>query len=129
MWSVCEAALNKLGAKERDALEKKMGVNRHADPEVGQALHISTGGATHPDLAEGEMTWNFHWAGVVMKSGSDSMTLENYAVGDYEAQNTEWVYQLYGVGKKAGQSFHEQHKDVHKQHGESPTTMAMDKRK
>ncbi|MGB0590624.1 MAG: DUF4157 domain-containing protein [Myxococcota bacterium] len=129
MWAVCEAALNKLSDEERDALDKKMAVNRYADPEVGQALHISTGGARHPDLAEGEKTWNFHWAGVVMKSGSDSMTLENYAVGDYEAQNTEWVYQLYGVGKKAGQSFHEQHKDVHKQHGESPTTMAMDKRK
>jgi len=129
MWAVCEAALNKLGAKERDALEKKMGVNRHADPEVGQAFHISTGGATHPELEEGGKTWNFHWAGVVMKSGSDSLTLENYAVGDYEAQNTEWVYQLYGVGKKEGQSFHEQHKDVHKQHGESPTTMSMDKRK
>ena len=128
MWSVCEAELNKLSSEERDALEKKMGVNRYADPEIGDAFHISTGGATHPELEKGGKTWNFHWAGVVMKAGSDSLTLENYAVGDYEAQNTEWVYQLYGVGKKAGQSFHEQHKDVHKQHGASPTTMSMGKR-
>ena len=128
MWSVCEAKLNTLSPEERDALEKKMGVNRYADPEVGEAFHISTGGATHPELEKGGKTWNFHWAGVVMKSGSDSLTLENYAVGDYEAQNTEWVYQLYGVGKKSGQSFHEQHKDVHKQHGASPTTMSMGKR-
>jgi hypothetical protein len=67
-------------------------------------------------------TWNFHWAGVIMKSGSDTMTLENYSVGDYTKENKDWVFQMYGVGKK-GQSFHEEHKDVHKQHGDAPTSL------
>jgi hypothetical protein len=30
------------------------------------------------------------------------------------------------VGKK-GQSFHEEHRDVHKQHGDAPTTMVATK--
>ena len=26
------------------------------------------------------LNWSFHWAGVVMKAGSDNITLENYAI-------------------------------------------------
>jgi hypothetical protein len=70
------------------------------------------------------MTWNFHWAGVVMKAGADNITLENYAImfpktGDpvkdkenrqraYDWTNTDWVFQMYGTVKE-GQTFHEQH--------------------
>ena len=99
-----------------------------ADPDIGEAFHISTGGGPHPDKPSDVGTWNFHWAGVVMKSSSDTMTLENYSVSDYEVQNKEWVFQMYGVGKKK-QSFHEEHKDVHKQHGDAPTTMVAVRRK
>ena len=53
------------------------------------------------------------------------MTLEGYADGT-SVQNSDWVFQLYGVGaKEGGKSFHEQHRDVHKQHGTKPTSMAM----
>lgn len=55
------------------------------------------------------MTWNFHWAGVVMKDGTDNITLENYADGKgYDSVNTDWNFQMYGTVKK-GQTFHEQH--------------------
>ncbi len=86
---------------------------------VAVTFHVSTGG---PDKRNGKRTWNFHWAGVVMKSGGDTMTLENYSVSDYDKQNKSWAFQLYGVGKK-GQSMHEEHRDGHGQHGENPTTM------
>jgi len=102
--------------------EKKVGINRFADPQLGEAYNIQTGGDAKPDAPNG-MTWNFHWAGVIMKASGDNMTLEGYADGT-DIQNSDWVMQVYGVGNdKPGQTFHEQHRDVHKQHGENPTTM------
>jgi hypothetical protein len=118
----------KLSPDAKNDFDKKAGINMYADPNIGEAFHISTGGNEHPDKPADVGTWNFHWAGVVMKSGSDTMTLENYSVSDYEEQNTDWVFQMYGVGKK-GQSFHEEHKDVHKQHGNAPTSMVAVSRK
>jgi hypothetical protein len=113
----------KLAPDARQAFDRAAGINMYADPEIGEMFHISTGGANDP-AAPGGMTWNFHWAGVVMKSGADTMTLENYSVSEYDRENTDWVYQLYGVGNEAeaGQSFHEHHEGLH-QHGLAPTTM------
>jgi hypothetical protein len=122
------AEYNKLDQDAKDDFDKQAGINAYADPEIGEAFHMSTGGDEHPDKEEGVGTWNFHWAGVVMKSGSDTMTLENYSVSNYEVQNKEWVFQMYGVGKK-GQSFHEEHRDVHKQHGDAPTSMVATRNK
>ena len=116
------AEYDKLEPDAKDDFDKQAGINAYADPEIGEAFHMSTGGDEHPDKEEGVGTWNFHWAGVVMKSGGDTMTLENYSVSDYAVQNADWAFQLYGVGKK-GQSFHEEHRDVHKQHGDAPTSM------
>lgn len=43
----------------------------------------------------------------------------------------EIYYQVYGVPSKTddreGQTFHEQTRDGHRQHGDAPTTMATDK--
>jgi Domain of unknown function (DUF4157) len=117
-----------LSIGERDKIDKEVGMNRWADPNVGEGFTISTGGASKP----GKKNWNFHWAGVVMKSnkGTDYVTLENYAVGDSSVENRNWDYQMYGSAKaakadplKRGQTFHEQHRDVHGQHGEAPTTL------
>ena len=121
-----------LSKEEQDAFDKKAAINKYADPAIGEAFHISTGGSEHPGLnPEGTAaedrrgTWNFHWAGVIMKTGADIATLEGYADGT-QVQNSDWVFQMYGVGsKEPGKSFHEQHRDVHKQHGTAPTTMAM----
>ncbi|MFP2934220.1 hypothetical protein ACLESO_55690 [Pyxidicoccus sp. 3LG] len=73
------------------------------------------------------MTWNFHWGGVVMVSGDDRVTLENYAVGNANVKNSDWEFQMYGPASKAGQTFHEQHQATG-QHGDSPTTMRVGKR-
>ena len=93
----------KLTDAEREDFDKTVGINRWASPEVGEGYTISSGGASEP----GKRTWNFHWAGVVMKGGDDTVTLENYAVGDASVQNQEWVYQMYGSAKDKGQTFHE----------------------
>jgi hypothetical protein len=126
--AVMDGYNTKLTAKEREEIDKKAGLNRWATPDVGEGYTISTGGDPKPGFEDS--TWNFHWAGVVMKSGEDTVTLENYSVGDPAVENHEWVYQMYGSAKaaeadpsKQGQTFHEQHRDVHQQHGETPTTM------
>ncbi len=122
------AAWDKLTDQQKLAVEKAAGINRGADPAIGEGYHMSTGGNTHPGLGPDDFTWNFHWAGVVMKSAGENCTLENYSVNEYDRENREWVFQLYGVprGKqdaKAGQTFQEEHRDTHMQHGTDPTTM------
>lgn len=115
---------NKLKPEDKDKVDKQMGINRFANPGVGDAFTISTGGEPMPNT---DSVWNFHWAGVVLTSGADRITLENYASG--EAKNTDWHFQVYGVpsndNERKGQSFHEQHFGVHEQHGTNPTTLKM----
>jgi hypothetical protein len=128
-------------SSNRRTVEAGAGINRYADPAIGEAYHISTGGERHKDLDPSKGNWNFHWGGVIMKASEDNMTLENYASGGFDNANNKWDFQMYGVFKqgdgtkeerarrhKEGQTFHEQHRDVHKQHGQLPTTMAMGKK-
>jgi hypothetical protein len=98
-------------------------INVAVNPEIGEGYTMATG-YDLPGFTGGAKAWNFHWAGVVMKAGSDNITLENYAVmfpatGDkvkdaqnrqraYDYTNTDWVFQMYGTVKQ-GQSFHEEH--------------------
>jgi hypothetical protein len=112
------AKYNTLSPPDRDAFDKKSGINRYAAPRVGEGFTISTGGAAFP----GKSTWNFHWAGVVLRSGGDVATLENYAVSDVTVKNTDWNFQMYGAPARPGQTFHEQHL-ASQQHGMKPTTM------
>ena len=110
----------------QETFDEKAGINRHANPDVGEAYTISSGGANKPN---GKSVWNFHWGGVVFKSttGSDNITMENYAGN----ATSEWRLQMYGVPTKGhdrkGQTFQEQHRDAHGQHGETPTTLSTEK--
>lgn len=121
-----DAALAKyqgLPAKNRDLIDQELQIDRYAAPGVGEGYTMSSGGADYP----GASTWNFHWAGVVMVSGDDRVTLENYSVSDPKVENHDWIFQMYGSAAKAGQTFHEQHEASH-QHGQAPTTMRVQKR-
>jgi hypothetical protein len=109
-----------MSSTERDEYDKETGINRYAAPKMGEGFTIASGGARFPKT----MTWNFHWAGVVLRSGGDAVTLENYAVGIPEKKNTDWNYQMYGPPTKAGQTFHEQHL-ASRQHGRTPTTLVV----
>ena len=117
------APYNKLTPKQQEAFDEKVGINRHANPEVGQAYTVSSGGAP-----KSKKTWNYHWGGVIIKSttGSDNVTMEGYA-GSID----KIYHQVYGVptktDKRKGQTFHEQTRDAHQQHGDAPTTMATEK--
>ena len=114
----------KLGSKGRRAFDFYAGINVAADPEIGGGYTMATEYDMPGFRDLGPMTWNFHWAGVVMKDDRDNITLENYAVSygtspdpvenrrlqekAYNEVNRAWVFQMYGTQKK-GQTFHEQH--------------------
>jgi hypothetical protein len=84
-------------------------INTGANPHVGGGYTLNTEYGMPGFKEQGNMTWNFHWAGVVMKDGSDNITLENYADGNgYDSVNTDWNFQMYGTVKK-DQTFYEQH--------------------
>lgn len=53
--------------------------------------------------------WNFHWAGVVMRDGSDYVTLENLSTEFASDINTDWYFRMYGKQTdRPEQSFHEE---------------------
>lgn len=106
---------------QREAFDKRTGINKYAKPGTGEAYAISTG------PVERAQDWNFHWGGVVMTSGSDRVTLENWA-NEAKPTNSAWEFQMYGSAAKAGQTFHEQHKATD-MHGTTPVTMSVRRRK
>jgi hypothetical protein len=138
-----------LGTKGRTAFDKFAGINAYANPEIGQTYTIVSENQM-PGFKRQGFTWNFHWAGVIMKDGGDNLTLEGYAVmagdkeiADLKAQysgeelkkkldemrakyatwiNRDWVCQMYGT-KKLDQTFHQQHLKSGT-HGTRATTMA-----
>jgi hypothetical protein len=119
-----------LAPTAQEAFDQKIGINRYANPSVGEAYTLSSGGPNKKEKGGADVkTWNFHWAGVIFKSttASDNVTLENYA----GSAAKDWVFQIYGVptveDQRKTQTFHEQHRDTHRQHGEKPTTMATQK--
>ena len=117
-----KGAYDALGPVEKDAFDKKAGINRYAAPGVGEGYTMASGGADHVGMS----TWNFHWGGVIMVSGGDRVTLENYATGVPDEKNSEWDFQMYGPATKADQTFHDQHK-ASRQHGVDPTTLRVRK--
>ncbi|HBL30209.1 MAG TPA: hypothetical protein DD490_25535 [Acidobacteria bacterium] len=109
-----------LGDAGMDKFDKEAGINAYANPDVGESYSMATEGDMPGFHVEpGTDAWTFHWAGVVMKDGSDNITLENYAVtGTYAASkgvasssdfiNREWNFGMYGTTRKE-QTFHDQH--------------------
>jgi len=100
----------------------RLRANRFATPDIGDAYMIRTlgepseflsgGRARIRDYASGTdriLGWAEHFAGVVVRSGNDTLTLENYARGDNRQANPDprWYFQMYG--QNHGQSFHEFH--------------------
>jgi Domain of unknown function (DUF4157) len=106
--------------EEKDAFDKKVGINKYADPTVGEAYSIVS---NKDELVDGKSAWNFHWGGVCMKSGGDHVTMENFAGSGEHA----WDFQMYGSANKAGQTFHEQQEErTHggqAEYGDHPTTI------
>jgi hypothetical protein len=123
------AALSEDG---RNKVDSTLGINAYASPDVGEGFTMATE-YDMPGAAEvpGQNRWNFHWAGIVAKDGTDVISLENYAVtADYadsmgvkqfDFADREWVFQMYGT-EKYDQTFHAQHLGTGT-HGTKATTM------
>lgn len=62
-----------------DAFSQAFGINEYANPEVGETYTMATE-YDMPGFESKGMTWNFHWAGVIMKDGADNITCEGYAI-------------------------------------------------
>jgi len=139
-----------LDEKGRLAFAQQVGMNEGVNPEIGEAYTMATG-YDLPGFAKVGRTWNFHWAGVIMKDAGDNVTLEGYAVSASKQEinkvkakyaknpavlkqklrelrdkyagwvNRDWVFQMYGT-EKAEQTFHQEHLDSGT-HGTRATTL------
>lgn len=90
-----------LSPSDKDAFDRKYGINKYAVPKVGQGITVSTE-KDMPGFSSSGFTWNFHYAAPVLQSGHDYITLESAA--GWGA--TDWIFFMYGPQSK-GQSFHE----------------------
>lgn len=89
-------------AADPDGLDRKLGINRYAQPGVGEAYVVNPA----PDNRD---HWVYHWAAVVLAPGRDRVSLENSAGEVQEDPNTDWMFQTYGSAAKPGQTFHEEY--------------------
>jgi hypothetical protein len=96
------AAYARLSSEEKDAFDRKYGINKYAVPRVGQGVTISTEKDMPGFATSSAFTWNFHYAAAVLASGEDYVTLESAAGW----APTDWIFFMYGPEKK-GQSFYE----------------------
>jgi hypothetical protein len=113
------AALGAVNQVQLDQELRALGINRYADPRVGEAFVIHTTASQDHlgrirDIASGRQfvpDWTYHFGGVIAKSGVDYVTLENYARsgsdprGANPSQDPRWYFQMYSGNQ--GQSFHE----------------------
>ncbi|GEN10262.1 hypothetical protein SAMN05443572_110136 [Myxococcus fulvus] len=84
---------------------RRVGVNTHARPEVGESYAIV---GTRERTAD-EKLWSFHFAAVIARDGEDSLTLENYNREKGSAGDTEWYFDMQGP---EAQSFHAKHQST-----------------
>lgn len=124
--------------KGQDKFDREAGINHYANPDIGDTYTMATEGDM-PGFKQkkGANVWNYHWGGVIMKDGSDNITLENYAVtGEYAKSkgvssrdfvNREWNFEMYGTEDK-DQTFHNDHLDSGT-HGSKATTMRVQTQK
>lgn len=109
-----------LSPDAKRAFDRKYGINLFADPSIGQGLTVSTEKdmpGFHPTSG---FTWNFHYAGVVLRSGGDYVTLESAAGWDAD----DWIFSMYGTRVPA-QTFHAEQGGT-QTHGSHYTTMVVE---
>jgi hypothetical protein len=123
----------------QEAFDKAAGINHYANPNIGESYTMATEANIPGFKQSGDLTWNFHWAGVVMKDGADNITLENFAVTEETAKemgvpqgkyiDRDWNFDMYGTVNAQGevdenQTFHKEHLDSGT-HGTQATSMAV----
>lgn len=108
MQRLIEGVLSHRGEERLEEALKRRGVNQFTPPAaIGDVLMTKTQAPTRD--APGE--FDFHFATAVATSGSDSITLENYARGEegktLSGKDPQWYFAMNGTAKSQ-QSFHEQ---------------------
>jgi len=97
-------------AFDKDDFDKKYKINKYAVPDLGQAIS-----ANEPK------DWNFHFAGVLLKSTEDYVTGENWPNRAMGRNAQSWYFSIYGPQSKS-QTFHDKWIDA----GGGTTTMVID---
>jgi hypothetical protein len=121
--SIAERLYASMTPAHQQEFHKELGTNEFANPEVGDAYSTVTEFGM-PDFESSGNDWLFHWGGVVMKAGSDNITLENLSVGDESVQNASWFFAMYGTAKPE-QTFHHRQKNTG-HHGNVATTIVVE---
>jgi hypothetical protein len=108
--SVGEAFMIGSNTNAIDLYDQSQAARRRDDDVTANRLMAEAERDTWRDYFDGRdkrLNWPYHYAAVVAVSGSDRITLENYARGDdrKNAPDPRWYFQMYGT--KTGQSFHE----------------------
>jgi hypothetical protein len=105
--TTARAAYDAMSSTDRDAYDKKHGINRYAAPGVGEAFTRRR--ADHLVTDWDNAGYNFHWGGVIMVAGGDRVTFENYVDTEADSpKNDAWYFATYGPPSKPGQTWHEQ---------------------
>lgn len=119
----------KLTDKEREAFDQRMGINLHANPDVGEAYLIATESTMPGYRPDPGNEWVYHVAGVVMSDDSDRVTLEGFSLGADSANavsNNVWNFQMHGTDpSRPKQTFHDLHLNQRGQHANRATTMVI----
>ena len=89
--------------RSRQEFDEQHALNRHAAPHIAEAF------LSCRDDRVTRSGFNFHWGPVVMISGGDRVTLENYAREDtdYATMNARWYFAMYGPPSKPAQTWHD----------------------
>ncbi|OWQ84486.1 hypothetical protein CDN98_18380 [Roseateles terrae] len=112
-----------VAAAAMEAQELALGINAFADPDIGDMYGSMSLGAfrdlgggdirqfneqNNQYMNPGQQSWGTHFGGVVMKSGGDHVTLENYnrnvedvGVGGAADVHNRWYFQMYGTKRLA----------------------------
>ncbi len=107
-----------VGGLALDQLSQTLGVNQYASANVGEAYGVFSvadviGGQAFDHRRNANVVaWRSHWAGVVARSGGDTITLENYtrvAEDAMGANNASYFFQMYGSANN--QTWHDQWRD------------------
>ena len=123
----------------QEVFDKAARINHFANPNIGESYTMASEANMPGFKQKSDLTWNFHWAGVVMKDGADNLTLENFAVTEETAKDAgvaqgkyidrDWNFDMYGTVDAKGevderQTFHQEHLDSGT-HGTQATSMAV----
>ena len=82
----------------RDDFDRRHGLNAYAQPGVGEGYAADRAGG-----------YNYHFGTVVLVSGGDRITFENYtrdSSGNFSIQTDRWFFAMYGPPSEPAQTFH-----------------------